>query len=206
MKKFISLIMILVVLTSTASGAALAINQNDKDTIIKVADTIFKDSTDDNVKIFFAAAAYEMAKRNLITTEQGNKIIEILNSTNANSDSKSNPTVYTFGKGTFIVGIDLKAGTYNIFCESTDQDDYSNSMNSFGDLYTQYGMQEYADAFSSLGDLTDSLRSITVTTYSSKGLIDKYYTLKLNESARIILTDGMQLEIKGGSAKLEFLR
>ena len=197
MKKFVSLLLVLTLFGSLLCPLSFAENQQDLD-LDYMADKLFSSKEDADVKLFFAVAAYELARRSIISQEQCISAVSVLKSPDENT--------YTFGKGTFIVGTDLKAGTYNIFCESTDQDDYSDSMSSFGDLYTQYGMQEYADAFSSLGGLADSMKSITVTTYSSRGLMDKYYTLKNNESARIILTDGMQLEISGGTARLEFVR
>ena len=197
MKKFVSLLLVLTLLGSLLCPLSFAESQQDLD-MDYMADKLFSTTEDTYVMLFFTVAAYELARRNIISQEQCRSAVSVLKSPDENT--------YTFGKGTFIVGTDLKAGTYNIICESTDQDDYSDSMSSFGDLYTQYGMQEYADAFSSLGGLADSMKSITVTTYSSRGLMDKYYTLKNNESARIILTDGMQLEISGGTARLEFVR
>ena len=198
MKKFISMMLVLTLLGSLFSVTSFADAKSDIEVMSKIADKLFDTSDDMDVQVFFSAATYELLRRKIISVEQCNEILSIIQSPDKNT--------YTFGKGTFIVGTDLKAGTYNIFCESTDQDDYSDSISSFGDLYTQYGMQEYADAFSSIGGLADSMKSITVTTYSSRGLMDKYYTLKNNESARIILTDGMQLEISGGTARLEFVR
>lgn len=116
-------------------------------------------------------------------------------------------TEYSFGQGTFIVGQDLKAGTYDITCTSTSDENMSGSMSGFSDFYASQGMSEYADMFGSLGDMYGSIGGMTVKTYKANASYsDQYLTLKSGETARIILEDGGKLELTDGSAKLTWIR
>lgn len=124
----------------------------------------------------------------------------------ANKSDENLPEEYSFGQGTFVVGADLKAGTYDITCKSTSDDDFDDSMSGFSDFYAGQGMDDYADMFSSIGGMYDSIAGMTVETIDKDGLMDKYLTLKSGETARIILEDGMKLELSGGSADLVFVR
>ena len=120
--------------------------------------------------------------------------------------SQDLPNEYSFGQGTFVVGTDLKAGTYDITCKSASDDGFNDSMSGFSDFYAGQGMDDYADMFNSISGMYGSIAGMTVETIGKDGLMDKYLTLKSGENARIILEDGMKLELSGGSADLVFVR
>lgn len=199
MKRIISMLLVFVLLTSAVSVVSFADANGDAiRNSINSARKDFEGRSDNDVRFIFIVTAIEMLSRGLLSDGQYRTLQTML-------DDREKPT-YSFGKGTFVVGLDIRAGTYDTVCKSTDQDDYSNSMNSFSGLYSQYGMQDFADAFGSLGSMAESMKSITVRTISSKGYTDSSYSLKVDETARIILQDGMKLEIDGGSAELTFIR
>ena len=116
-------------------------------------------------------------------------------------------TEYSFGQGTFIVGQDLKAGTYDITCTSTSDENMSGSMSGFSDFYASQGMDDFANMFGSLGDMYGSIGGMTVKTYKANASYsDQYLTLKSGETARIILEDGGKIEISDGTAELTWIR
>ena len=115
-------------------------------------------------------------------------------------------TEYSFGQGTFIVGTDLKPGTYDITCVSANMDSYNESMSSFAGLSEQYGLGDYSDYFGALGGLAESMNYVIVDIQNRNGYTENYLTIKPDETARIILNDGMKLEITNGSVKLVFVR
>ena len=198
MKRIVSILLVLTLFVGMLSLTAFADSASEIDKAFQGIERFFEKATDNDVNVFFLGTLSVILKRDILTPSQADSILRSYKNTTLDNS--------TFGKGTFIVGSDLKAGTYDVVCVSTDQDDYSNSMNSFGDLYSQYGMQDFADAFGSLGNMADSMKSITITTYKTNGYRDKYYAIKPDESARVILTDGMSIEIEGGSARLVFVR
>lgn len=121
--------------------------------------------------------------------------------------SAPNQTEYSFGQGTFIVGQDLKAGTYDITCTSTSDENMSGSMSGFSDFYASQGMDDFASMFGSLGDMYGSIGGMTVKTYKANASYsDQYLTLKSGETARIILEDGGKIEISDGTAELTWIR
>lgn len=117
------------------------------------------------------------------------------------------PNEYSFGQGTFVVGMDLKAGTYDITCETSSGSDMDNSMAGLSDFYASQGMSEYADVFNSMSGMYDTIGGLTVMTYKpNTSYYDQYLTLKVGETARIILEDGGKIEISDGTAKLVWIR
>ena len=115
-------------------------------------------------------------------------------------------TSYSFGQGTFIVGQDIKAGTYDITCKSASDEGLSSSISEFSDIYSSYGMDDYANMFGSLGSMYDSMSGMSVTIYKNGGGYDKHLTLKVDETASIILEDGGRLELSDGTAELTWIR
>lgn len=117
------------------------------------------------------------------------------------------PNEYSFGQGTFVVGLDLKPGTYDITCESSSGNDMDSSMAGLSDFYNSQGMSEYADMINSMSGMYDSIGGMIVKTYKAGGSYhDQYLTLKAGETARIILEDGGKIEISDGTAKLVWIR
>ena len=125
-----------------------------------------------------------------------------------NESNKTNlPNEYSFGQGTFVVGLDLKPGTYDITCESSSGNDMDSSIAGLGDFYASQGMSEYADMFNSMSGMYDTIGGLTVMTYKpNTSYYDQYLTLKVGETARIILEDGGKIEISDGTAKLVWIR
>ena len=117
-----------------------------------------------------------------------------------------NNTEYTFGEGTYVVGLDLQSGTYDITCESTGDSYYSDSMGALGDIYSGFGLDGYASMFESLGGLADSIDCMYIEIENEKGYTVKYYDLSVGETARIVLEEGYKLDISDGTAKLTFIR
>lgn len=116
-------------------------------------------------------------------------------------------TEYSFGQGTFVVGLDLKPGTYDITCESSSGNDMDSSMAGLSDFYNSQGMSEYADMINSMSGMYDTIGGLTVMTYKpNTSYYDQYLTLKAGETARIILEDGGKIEISDGTAKLVWIR
>ena len=114
---------------------------------------------------------------------------------------------YSFGQGTFVVGLDLKPGTYDITCESSSGNDMDSSMAGLSDFYNSQGMSEYADMFDSMSGMYDTIGGLTIMTYKpNTDYYDQYLTLKVGETARIIMEDGGKIEISDGTAKLVWIR
>lgn len=127
-----------------------------------------------------------------------------LSKTSSNTDL---PNEYSFGQGTFIVGQDLKAGTYDVTCETSSGGDLDSSMAGLSDFYASQGMNDYADMIDSMSGMYGSIGGMTVKTYKAGvSYSDQYLTLKSGETARIILEDGGKIEISDGTAKLVWIR
>ena len=201
MKRTIAAILSLLILFSLfsfSSYAASALDKNFEER--EVAKQMFKNQTDEEVGGIFLLALLELSNRGRVTDNQIIKAIEVLDS---NPTKVPAQTEYQFGQGTYIVGTDLPAGTYDIVCESTANDSYTNSMSDFSGMYSEYGLGDY---FNALGGMMESLDKMSVKLINSKGWTDKYLDLKAGESARIILEDGMKIDIADGTAKLTFIR
>lgn len=221
MKKLITILLCLVFVLSCCPFTAWADN-NSSETV-----------SDDQLCLFYLRVVAEMSSRKLLTDDQLGEALTFVNIEKLHDEGlltddeyttlflltlalgkKSNTTTesdlpndYTFGQGTFIVGQDLKAGTYDITCTSTSDEGLSNSMSEFGGIYSNYGMDDYADMFGSLGDMYGSIGGMTVKTYKANASYsDQYLTLKSGETARIILEDGGKIEISDGTAELTWIR
>ena len=225
MKKILSVILSVIIILSVCSAAASAETE-------KRDFEYYKSLSNDELAEMLGSAAYHLYDRKVITAqdlkliasgldymqlykdnliaERGFMAIGIISeiakaATNGNTETTLQDE-YSFGQGTFVVGADLKAGTYDITCKSTSDDGFDDSMSGFSDFYADQGMDDYADMFSSISGMYDSIAGMTVETIGKDGLMDKYLTLKSGETARIILEDGMKLELSGGSADLVFVR
>lgn len=204
------LALILVVSICSVSAFAVSISEiidEQKATIDNFRTQQFSNAQDAAVFMVMLSSLVELHERGL-EDEIYQNILNALDGNVNNSTVKSTPsqTEYDFGQGTFVVGQDLVAGTYDISCTSTSDSSYSDSMNAFSDFASAYGMDEYAGLFSSYSGLADALDYMTVTTYQANGVYDNYYTIKPGNSARIILTDGMKIEISDGNAHLTWIR
>ena len=169
----------------------------------KLAENSFANKTDDEVKLVMLLSIIELTNRGVF---EESVLQNVLLAIGVTKDTSPIQTEFSFGQGTFIVGIDLPAGTYDIICEETDDASYSESMNALGDMYSSLGLGEYADVFGALGGLADSTASMHVSITNTKGYTDQFLQLKSGETARIILDEGMKLELTNGHAKLVFIR
>ena len=205
MKRIYCLVLCLFLFMSLAPGAFADLTQpTEKD--VMFANEYFKDKSDDNVTMLFELSLLELRSRGLITEEVFQKIITANDADNVTDSKAINQAEYTFGNGTFIVGLDLNPGTYDITCTAADDESYDSSMDAFSEVYGNLGLGDYSDLFGAMGDLYSSLAGISVTVYDKNGMYDNYYTLDVGKTARIILEDGGKIEISGGEAKLTFIR
>lgn len=203
MKKMIAILLSTLIFISVFSAPAYADALTYED-LKKASSEMFSNSSDDQVLAVLALSLVELINRGIYEEAAVKAAIEVLDGTK--SIDLSNQTEFSFGQGTFVVGVDLKAGTYDITCEVTSDTSYSDSIGSLGDIYSGLGLDEYADMFDALGGLADSVDSMSVEIKNSHGYLEKYIDLKVGETARIILEDGMYLEISNGQAKLQFIR
>lgn len=114
--------------------------------------------------------------------------------------------VYSFGQGTYVVGQDLQPGTYDVTCNSVNDEGYSDSIGALGDAYSSMGMSDFGSAFNSLGDLYGSLETMTINIQYSNGTYANYLSLKSGETARVILESGMRIDLSGGTSTFTFVR
>lgn len=223
MKKLIALLLSLILVFSLCSVSAFAEEQEQE-----------QELSDRELTATFITAVLSMYDRSLITREECfntfNSInfdrlhdkgfihdslydmvvstMYVLSANLSKTTSDTNlPNEYSFGQGTFVVGLDLKPGTYDITCESSSGNDMDSSMTGLSDFYASQGMSEYADMINSMSGMYDSIGGMIVKTYKAGGSYhDQYLTLKAGETARIILEDGGKIEISDGTAKLIWIR
>ena len=205
MKKFVCLMLSLILMFSLCTISVSADNAEKSEKYIAVEDASNSLSNTELVSLY-GHILQLFVLRGIATEDNAVKSIQVLNGEYEDKNASVAQTLYTFGQGTFVVGLDLKPGTYDITCKSTSDDGLSSSMSDFSDIYSGYGMDDFADMFGSLGTMYDTISGMTVTTYTKNGIFDNYLTLKLNETARIILEDGGKLELSGGTAELTWIR
>ena len=212
MKKAISVILVFILSVSLLSAAAYSEGNMTGDDIYTLlapaTKEAFKDKDDQALTSLFLSALVEMAQRGVITKDRMNDIYTVyMYGPETFTGTKSfTTTEYNYGKGTYIVGADLQAGTYDVVCTAVDDENLGDSMSALGDLYGSFGLDNYGSYFDSLGGLYDSVAEMYLTVYNANGIWDNMYTLKSGETARIVLTDGMKIEINDGSARLTFVR
>ena len=204
MKKIMVVILSIILVFSTFSITAFANNTSltTEEDYIKKANELFSKNTDDEVKLIMILSLMELYDRGVYEDAVIKEVFDVLNGDNTRT---LNETEYVFGQGTYVVGKDIRAGTFDITCEAT-RDDTSESIGYLGDLYSSMGMDDYAAMFGSLGGIAESVNYMTVDIKNEKGQTQKYLTLKPGETARITLKDGMTLELEDGNAKLIFIR
>ncbi len=207
MKRTVAFILFLCLIFSLFSFSAFAITDAELQAYFvdnseerKLAKQMFEGKADEDVAGILLASLLETVNRGLVLESQAKEVIALLNGGSAKALTQSE---YYFGQGTYIVGTDLQAGTYDIICESTANDSYTSSMNDFSGMYSEYGLGDY---FNALGGMMESLDKMSVKLINSKGWTEKYLDLNSGESARIILEDGMKIDIADGTAKLTFIR
>lgn len=215
MKKIVSIVLILILafslysISAFADGEIIKMLKENEEYFKQYRENTFGKIDDDNLTMLALNAIMELADRKILDEQACINAINALDRTAQQGETKSTApaqTEYDFGQGTFVVGQDLAAGTYDVTCTSTNDSSYSDSMNAFSDFASSYGMEEYANLFDSYGSLATSLDSMSIIVYKANGIYDNSYTIKPDGSARIIVTDGMKIEITGGNAHLTWIR
>lgn len=215
MKKIVSIVLILILafslysISAFADGEIIKMLKENEEYFKQYRENTFGKIDDDNLTMLALNAIMELADRKILDEQACINAINALDRTAQQGETKSTAhaqTEYDFGQGTFVVGQDLAAGTYDVTCTSTNDSSYSDSMNAFSDFASSYGMEEYANLFDSYGSLATSLDSMSIMVYKANGMYDNSYTIKPDSSARIIVTDGMKIEITGGNAHLTWIR
>lgn len=213
MKKIVSIALVLILTLSLCFVPAFAVGAADiiaeqKEAIDNFREAQFSNATSEGVLLVMFSALVELHERGISDEIYQNVLRALDGEFNEDSIKSAAPaqTEYDFGQGTFVVGQDLAAGTYDVTCTSTNDSSYSDSMNAFSDFASSYGMEEYADLFDSYGSLATYLDSMSIMVYKANGTYDNSYTIKPDGSARIIVTDGMKIEITGGNAHLTWIR
>ena len=223
MKRIISILLVLILCVSVFSTRAFA-----DDTAADYCDSLLKnfDGLQDNHLItLFVATISEMHTRQLLTDDQligivGNVDYEqlhikgllrddlytALSEINSFRSTPATQSSYSFGQGTYIVGQDLQAGTYDVRCDSVSDEGYSDSISALGDAYSGLGLGDYGAAFGSLGDLYGTLETMTVNIEYSNGTFANYLNLKSGETARVILENGMRITLTDGTSTFTFIR
>ena len=109
---------------------------------------------------------------------------------------------YSFNAGTYKIGEDIPAGTYEITCTSVE-DTYGEYMDSMSQLYSSLG-----DDYASLGTYFDALGSLagdptaTVRVKDAAGYTVKSTELKKDDKVTFELKEGASLVIEDGSCSL----
>ncbi len=223
MKRFISILLVLILCISAFSISAFA-----DATAADYCDGLLKnfDSLQDNHLItLYVATISQMYTRHLINDAQvielaANIDVEQLHDKGLLKDSlyesmrqllsfRSAPaaqSIYSFGQGIYVVGQDLQPGTYDIKCDSVADEGYSESIGALGDIYSGLGLGDYGSAFGSLGDIYETLEVMTINIQYSNGTTANYMTLKSGETARVILENGMKVELQDGTSTFTFVR
>lgn len=225
MKKLIALLLSLILVFSICSVSAFAEETTSTDNAMQFTDAQLTElffrsfatlvghdvfTLDEIVAVLFEIDIDRLHNEKLLADDLYSELKETKDMATAliNESNKTNlPNEYSFGQGTFVVGLDLKPGTYDITCESSSGNDMDSSMAGLGDFYASQGMSEYADMFNSMSGMYDTIGGLTVMTYKpNTSYYDQYLTLKVGETARIILEDGGKIEISDGTAKLVWIR
>lgn len=229
MKKIISLILVLLLLTSVISYAAFA--ELDQNLIASYGNVILKMSefpgeftvplaiqtlcqlnntgvlsNDQFIEILKTMDLDALHEQKLLTDEVYTKFINDLTKAGADLAPKSTQTTYSFGQGTYVVGLDIQPGTYDVRCDSVSNEGYSGNIEGIGELYSGLGLDDYASAFDSMEGIYSALEVMTVDILNPNGTYADYLSLKSGETARVILEDGMKLELKDGTTTFTFIR
>ena len=200
MKKLIVMALLLSIIASFGGIAFAESSITSPDVINEM-----KNMSDTEVYLIFSNSLIELITRGVFVSDNVNEALDLLKGVKSGSTASAQ-TKYTFGQGTYITGLDLQAGTYDLTCKTASTEDIGSSMSDFSDFYSSQGMDDYANMFGSLGGMYDNISGLTVTIYDANGSLNNYLTLKVNETARIILEDGMKLELTGGTSELTFIR
>ena len=140
--------------------------------------------TDDQLRAVYQAVRAEAAARGLALTEG-----------------------ITLTAGRYIVGQDVKPGTYLITCVATDADAFSDGFSSLGSMMdglTGSGGSSLTGLYSSLGSLYAALdEGAKIEVIGDYGSVIKSVQLKKGESASITLEGKVALKISDGSCLLE---
>ncbi len=139
------------------------------------ADSSLKDYTDAQIRQLYEMVREEMLSRGLPLTQE-----------------------MTLREGKFIVGRDIRPGTYTIKCTKTSGD-------TLGDLYSSLG-EAYSGLDSALGGLMGSLGGMMgdvvtaeVRIIGDYGTVLKSFELKAGDSIRVTLEDNTALQLGEGT-------
>lgn len=209
MKKLLALVLSLCFVLAIAPVSFAAAANPMEESFISMAKEKYKDVKDSDLYMEAYTALLELRSRDLLNADYCKEIFQMFDIGDSSTVTRSSAPVsseYSFSKGRFYAGTDFQTGTYDITCVKADDESYSSSMNSLGDVYSGLGMGDFGDLFGSFGSLYDDLSGMTVTVYDARGSWDNYYTIKSGESVRISLYDGMSVEFDGGTATMTFIR
>ena len=111
----------------------------------------------------------------------------------------------TLRAGKYIIGQEIKAGTYVITCTGTDGEQMNDAYGALGSAFDKMdgsGSNDYSNLFGALGGLMENYVDLTVEIIGNYGDILKSYSLKTGETLNIVLEEGTALQISDGSCTL----
>ena len=106
-------------------------------------------------------------------------------------------------EGKYIIGQDIRAGTYTLTCTGTAGEQMNEAYDSLGHAIDALdGGNEFASLFGMLGGMAENYVDMTVEIVGNYGDVLKSYTMKTGDAMSIVLKEGTALKITDGSCTI----
>ena len=109
----------------------------------------------------------------------------------------------TLREGKYIIGEDIKAGTYILTCVETAGEAMNDAYGALGSMLDSMdGSQDYGSMFGAFGGMFEEYMGMTVEIVGDYGDVLKTCTMKNGDTVSIVLKEGTALKITDGSCTI----